>query len=45
LFQNAPNPFSGSTKIRFDLPETQHARLAVVDMSGREVKVLTDKLS
>ena len=45
LFQNFPNPFSGSTKIRFDLPERQHARLTVVDLSGREIKVLTDKLS
>jgi hypothetical protein len=45
LFQNYPNPFSGSTKIRFDLPETQHARLTLADLSGREVKVLTDKLS
>jgi Domain of unknown function (DUF4082)/Secretion system C-terminal sorting domain len=45
LFQNFPNPFSGSAKIRFDLPERQHARLTIVDLSGREVKVLTDKLS
>lgn len=45
LFQNFPNPFSGSTKIRFDLPERQHARLTIVDLSGREIKVLTDKLS
>jgi hypothetical protein len=45
LFQNYPNPFNVSTSIRFDLPNTQHARLSVFDMAGREVKVLIDKLS
>jgi len=45
LFQNYPNPFSTSTFIRFDLPTAQHARLSVVDLAGREVKVLTDKVS
>ncbi len=45
LFQNSPNPFSSSTTIRFDLPVTQHARLSVVDMAGREIKVLSDQLS
>jgi len=43
LFQNYPNPFTSSTSIRFDLPRTQHARLALLDLSGREIRVLTDK--
>jgi len=45
LFQNYPNPFSGTTSIRFDLPKTQHARLTLVDLAGREVRVLTDRVS
>jgi len=45
LYQNFPNPFRGNTTIRFDLPSAQKARLSVVDMNGREVKVLLDKVS
>ncbi len=45
LFQNYPNPFNSITSIRFDLPRAQHARLSVVDLAGREVRVLTDKMS
>lgn len=41
LFANYPNPFVGSTTIRFALPATQAtARLAVYDVAGRLVKVL-----
>ena len=43
LSQNYPNPFINSTTIRFDLPNIQRVRLSLLDMSGREVKVLTDK--
>ncbi|MBL7744409.1 MAG: DUF4082 domain-containing protein [Chitinophagaceae bacterium] len=45
LFQNYPNPFKGTSAIRFDLPTTQKIRLSVLDITGREVRVLTDKLS
>ena len=44
LFQNYPNPFTSITSIRFDLPKRQHARLSLLDMTGRELKVLTDKV-
>ncbi|MBL7738492.1 MAG: DUF4082 domain-containing protein [Chitinophagaceae bacterium] len=44
LFQNYPNPFKGTSTIRFDLPVAQKVRLSVVDIAGREVKLLTDKL-
>jgi V8-like Glu-specific endopeptidase len=37
-----PNPFSGTTTIRYALPEAQAVRLAVYDLLGREVAVLTD---
>jgi|GEM_PF-1053646 len=38
LFQNAPNPFSAETKIKFFLPETvQNATLNIYDMQGSPV--------
>jgi len=45
LFQNSPNPFRGSATVRFDLPNAQKVRLSIIDMLGREVRILTDKLS
>lgn len=42
LFQNVPNPFHGSSNIRFDLPSAQQVRLSLFDLSGREVKLLVD---
>lgn len=45
LFQNAPNPVmaGGYTTIRFDLPEDQRTRISVLDLTGREVKLVLDK--
>ena len=37
-----PNPFNLSTVISFSLPKTQRARLAIYDVTGRQVKVLSD---
>ncbi len=37
LYQNFPNPFSGKTKIRFELPDLLPVTLAVFDVSGRKV--------
>ena len=45
LFQNYPNPFSGISTIRFDLTKTQKVKLSIIDMAGREVRVLTNKVS
>ncbi|MDP4265297.1 MAG: DUF4082 domain-containing protein [Bacteroidota bacterium] len=45
LFPNYPNPFSATSTIRYDLPRTQKVRLSLVDMMGREVKVLADNMS
>src|SRR5436190_612557 len=45
LYPGLPNPFSTATSIRFDLPRPQHARLSVLDLNGREVKVLVDRNS
>jgi N,N-dimethylformamidase beta subunit-like protein/flagellar hook capping protein FlgD len=42
--QNAPNPFSASTRIAFQLPAGDRVRLAVFDVGGRRVKTLLDEL-
>lgn len=40
LHQNYPNPFNPATKISFELPQRSEIRLAIYDMSGRELEVL-----
>ncbi len=40
LFPNAPNPFRDETAIRFALPDAGHARLEVIDIAGRRVRIL-----
>jgi hypothetical protein len=42
LEQNYPNPFNPSTNIRFGIPESGYARLAVYNIVGEEVAVLLD---
>jgi hypothetical protein len=42
LHPGKPNPFTGETLIRFELPYAQRVRLAVYEASGRLVKVLLD---
>jgi len=43
LEQNCPNPFSPSTTIKCELPESSEVRLSVYDMLGREVSVLVNE--
>ncbi len=38
LYQNQPNPFNNSTKIRFDLPEAMEAVLTIHDNLGQVIK-------
>ena len=40
LYNNYPNPFNSSTRIRFDLRVPQNITLSVYDISGREIKRL-----
>ena len=43
LVQNSPNPFSSATEVRFYLPQSAQAELAVYDSSGRRVRKLLDR--
>ena len=42
LYPNYPNPFAGTTTLRYALPDEMNARLAVYDVLGRTVRVLGD---
>jgi hypothetical protein len=43
MYQNVPNPFNPSTKIRFTIPETGHVGLKIYDVAGRLVRTLVDR--
>jgi hypothetical protein len=40
LYQNEPNPFDGTTKIGFNLPESAKATLTIYDVTGKLVKIV-----
>ena len=42
MAQNAPNPFTGTTRISFSLPAEQQVEMSVYDVRGREVVRLVD---
>jgi serine protease AprX len=44
LLSNYPNPFNQETHIRFELPKLGRVRLAVFDLLGREVVILSDRI-
>jgi flagellar hook assembly protein FlgD len=42
LEQNVPNPFSGTTTIRFALPTASSVKIELFDLFGRRIRTLTD---
>ncbi len=43
LQQNFPNPFNGSTVIRFAVEKTSDVTITVYDLTGREVTTLVNE--
>lgn len=43
LYENYPNPFNPSTKIKFTIPELSFVKVSVYDILGNMVAVLTDE--
>jgi hypothetical protein len=43
MYNNYPNPFNPSTKIKFDMPEPSFTKITIYDISGREVKTLVNE--
>jgi hypothetical protein len=44
LEQNYPNPFNPTTNIVYDVPEQSYVTMTVLDVLGREVAVLIDRV-
>ena len=42
LHQNEPNPLTGATTIRFDLPRPSSVQLEIFDLQGRRIATLAD---
>jgi hypothetical protein len=42
LEHSVPNPFTTSTRFTYTLPKADHLRLAIYDVAGRQVAVLSD---
>ncbi|MCB0720932.1 MAG: T9SS type A sorting domain-containing protein [Ignavibacteriae bacterium] len=42
LYNNYPNPFNPTTKIKFDIPKSGVVRLAIYDILGRQVSTLVN---
>lgn len=43
LSQNFPNPCHGLTTIQFALPKKEHVRIAIYNLSGRLIEILSDE--
>jgi PKD repeat protein len=45
LKQNFPNPFDNTSVIEFNIPKSDHVRLVLTDMSGKEILLIDGQLS
>lgn len=45
LGQNFPNPFNPVTDIYFSIPKSQHIRISILDMLGKEVGIIAEGLT
>ena len=43
LYQNFPNPFNPTTKIKYKIPEFSNVKLTVYDVLGKEIKILVNE--
>ena len=43
LYQNVPNPFNPTTRIRFDLPQAVQVKLSIYNVKGELVSTIVDK--
>jgi len=41
LYQNTPNPFSGTTFIKFSIPEDAHVTVGLYNLTGELIQVIT----
>ena len=44
LYQNHPNPFNPTTKIRYQLAKNSHVKISIFNMMGKLVKILADEV-
>ncbi|MBM4159374.1 MAG: T9SS type A sorting domain-containing protein, partial [Ignavibacteria bacterium] len=42
LYDNFPNPFNPTTKIRFDVPKSTFVKITIYDITGREIQRLVN---
>jgi len=46
LYNNYPNPFNSTTKIRFDIPKNTNVKITIYEISGRQIdKLINENLS
>ena len=43
LYQNCPNPFNATTAISYEIPTSGEITLKIVNVLGKEVRILTNK--
>jgi hypothetical protein len=44
LYQNFPNPFNPTTKIKYDISKSENVKLEVYNVLGKEIKILVNSL-